>query len=57
MSARLARPDEWREVRELRLRVLETNESARGLYESCGYAATGERRDDDPRSILLAKTL
>jgi GNAT superfamily N-acetyltransferase len=40
----------------VRLNVLETNEAARTLYESCGYVMTG-RLEDDPNALVLAKTL
>jgi GNAT superfamily N-acetyltransferase len=39
------------------LNVMDGNDAARALYESCGYRSTGVRRSDDPRSLEHAKTL
>jgi ribosomal protein S18 acetylase RimI-like enzyme len=43
------------------LSVTETNRSARGFYEACGFADTGERRPlregSDLDVLIFAKTL
>ena len=58
--ALVAAVEEWaggEGIERVTLYVMEPNAHARRLYESCGYEPTGERREDDPRSVLFARTL
>ena len=58
--ALIAAVEDWaRDQRHARvfLNVMDGNDAARALYESCGYRSTGIRRADDPRSLEFAKTL